>query len=90
MVDTTYCQPLRVKLPFLKIHFLQDHPWSIGSPEKRSYLFLNFSLKVVSATFLQVCFVCLKENTFEKRKNAFYFTSKALFDLEIYNQILTF
>ena len=40
-------------------------------------------LKVVSATFLLVSFVCLKESTLETRKNAFYFTSKALFILEI-------
>ena len=43
----------------------------------------KIALKVVSATFLQVCFVCLKESTFETRKNAFYFTSKALLVLEI-------
>ena len=40
-------------------------------------------LKVVSATFLLVCFVCLQESTPETRKNVFYFTSKALFILEI-------
>ena len=44
---------------------------------------INLILKVVSATFLLVCFVCLKESTFETRKNAFYFTSKALLVLEI-------
>ena len=43
----------------------------------------KIALKVVSATFLQVCFVCLKESTFETRKNAFYFTSKALLVLNI-------
>ena len=37
-------------------------------------------VKVVSPTFLLVCFVCLKESTFETRKNVFYFTSKALFE----------
>ena len=42
-------------------------------------------LKVVSATFLLVCFVCLKESTCETRKNAFYFTSKAPLVLEIIN-----
>ena len=36
-------------------------------------------LKVVPATFLLICFVCLKESTCETRKNAFSFTSKALF-----------
>ena len=41
------------------------------------------ALKVVSATFLLVYFVCLKESTFEARKNAFYFTSKALPVVEI-------
>ena len=40
-------------------------------------------LKVVSATYLQVCFLCLKKSTCETRKNVFYFTSKALFVLEI-------
>ena len=40
-------------------------------------------LKVVSATFLLICFVCLIESTFETRKNVFHFTSKALFVLEI-------
>ena len=39
-------------------------------------------LKVVSTTFLLVCFLSLKEGTWETRKNAFYFTSKALFILE--------
>ena len=37
----------------------------------------------MSATFSLVCFVCLQESTYETRKNAFYFTSKALFILEI-------
>ena len=41
-----------------------------------------FSLKVVSATFLLVCFVYLNESTFATRKNV-YFTLKALFVLEI-------
>ena len=40
-------------------------------------------LKVVSATFLLVFFVCLKESTCETRKNVFYFTPKAFFILEI-------
>ena len=44
-----------------------------------------FPLKVVSATFLLVCFVCLKESTCKTRENAFYFTSKALAVLEIIN-----
>ena len=40
-------------------------------------------LKVVSTTFLVVCVVCLQESTCETRENIFYFTSKALFVLEI-------
>ena len=39
--------------------------------------------KVVSATFLLVCFVYLKDSTCETRKSVFYFTSKTLFVLEI-------
>ena len=37
----------------------------------------------MSATFLLVHFVCLKESTWERRKNAFYFTSKSPLVLEI-------
>ena len=40
------------------------------------------TLKVVSATFVLVCFLSLNESTFQTRKNVFYFTSKALFILE--------
>ena len=40
-------------------------------------------LKVVSTLLLLVCFVILKESTYETRKNVFYFISKALFVLEI-------
>ena len=40
---------------------------------------ISACLKVVSATFLPVCFLSLKESTCETRKNVFYFTSKALF-----------
>ena len=46
---------------------------------------ISLSLKVVSATFLLDCFVCLTESTCETRKNAFYFTLKALLVLEIIN-----
>ena len=35
------------------------------------------------ATFLLVCFVCLKESTSETRRNTFYFTLKALLVLVI-------
>ena len=44
---------------------------------------MRFCLKVGSATFLLVCFLCLKESTWEARKNVFYFTLKTLFVLEI-------
>ena len=50
---------------------------------KFGMVFKSLYLKVVSATFLLVCFVCLKESTCETRKNVFYFTSKALLVLEI-------
>ena len=39
-------------------------------------------LKVVSTTFLLVCFLSLKQTTCQTRKNAFYLTSKSLFVLE--------
>ena len=39
-------------------------------------------LKVVSATFLLVCFSSLKESTCETWKNAFYLASKALVVVE--------
>ena len=42
----------------------------------------HFNLKVVTATFLLVCFSNLNESTCQTRKNVFYFTSKALFILE--------
>ena len=41
------------------------------------------TLKVLSAIFLLACFVTLKESTCEAKKTVFYFTSKALFALEI-------
>ena len=44
---------------------------------------ITLMLKVVSATFFLVFFVSLKESTFETRKNVSYFTSKALFTLEL-------
>ena len=54
------------------------------------YLFIIMSslkghsyLKVVSDTCLLVCFLSLKESTCQTRKNVSYFTSKALFVLEI-------
>ena len=44
--------------------------------------FENHLLKVVSTTFLLVCFLILKESTNEISKYVFYFTSKALFVLK--------
>ena len=44
-------------------------------------LWLKESLKVVSTTFLLVCFLSLQENTRETGEKNFYFTSKALFIL---------
>ena len=40
-------------------------------------------LNVVSASFLLVCFLSLKESSCEKRKKIVYFTSIALFVFEI-------
>ena len=56
---------------------------SIGKSQK--YLVHQLVLKVVSATFLLVCFIFQKERTCKTRKNTFYFTSKALLVLEIIN-----
>ena len=49
------------------------------------YLGFTYMLKVAPATFLLVCFVCLRESTSETRKNASYFTLKAIHVLEIIN-----
>ena len=49
----------------------------------QTYLLNQEILKVVSATFLPVCFLCLKESTCETGKNVFYFTLKAFFVFEI-------
>ena len=46
------------------------------------YLFRTGGLKIVSATFLLVCFLSLNETSCQTRKNVFYFFSKALFVLE--------
>ena len=45
------------------------------------YVYCNIisTLKVVSATFLLVCSVCLKENTCETRKNVFLFHFEGTF-----------
>ena len=59
-----------------QINFVKD----ISSHENKKVL------KVVSATFLLVCFVSLKESTGEARKNVFYFISKDLFR---YSNVMT-
>ena len=41
--------------------------------------YIAISLKVVSATFLVVCFLSLTESICETWKNVSYFTPKALF-----------
>ena len=64
--------------------------FSNGSKENNKQLGQDFevrvnskhNLKVVSATFLLVCFLSLNESTCQTRKNVFYFTSKALSVLE--------
>ena len=48
---------------------------------RKSFKFIV--LNGVSATFLLICFLHLKESTCEARKNVFYFTSKVLFVFEI-------
>ena len=58
-------------------------PWIAASFETLVHHPNAASLKVVSATFLLVCFVCLKKSTCETTKSVFYFTSKTLFVLEI-------
>ena len=50
--------------------------------QSRQLELISTSLKVVSTTFLLVCFLSINESTCQTRKNAFYFTSKALFVLE--------
>ena len=50
---------------------------------RNAFISTNVTLKIVSATFLLVCLVCLKDSIRETRKNVFYFTSKAIFVLEI-------
>ena len=54
---------------------------------KLGYYFLrdrNIGLKGHCVRYiLLACFVCLKESACERRKNVFYFNSKALYVLEI-------
>ena len=59
------------------------HKLSQDNPSRKS------SLKVVSAAFVLVCFACLKERTYEARKNVFLFHFKSSFR-SWDNQILNF
>ena len=66
---------------------------SVRNKIKSNYSYIDqiksISLKVVSATFSLVCFLSLKERFCETRKSVFYFTSKALFVLEIWAVYVT-
>ena len=71
-------------------------PWNFVDATPKTTTSFNFIgypykvfLKVVSATFLQVCFLRLKESTYETRKNVFLFHLKSFFR-SWDNQILTF
>ena len=70
------------KSQFFQVQKL-EYLWNRLSKLKKQTHSEILLLKVVSAIFLLVCFVCLNESTRETRKNVFYFISKALFVLEI-------
>ena len=73
-------------MPIMKCEFNKDLILftAVYTSEYVSDLFAyQLILKVVSSTFLLVCFVYLNESTRETRKNIFYFFLKALFVLEI-------
>ena len=63
-----------------KNYFLKNYSISLNLLSKS---IRNVFLKVVSATVLLFCFVCPKESNLRTKKNAFHFTSKGLFILEI-------
>ena len=63
-------------------------------PKRNSEVFLNLilrsvSLKVVSATFMLVCFLSLNKSIFQIRKNVFLFHFKSSFRSRE-NQVLEF
>ena len=60
-------------------NFMERHESVVFTFNRKEPTLQVCALKVVSATFLLVCFVCLKESTFE----TFCFTWKALLLLEI-------
>ena len=62
----------------------------VGVTEGKVYILASpEALKVVSATFLLVCFLSLKKSTCETRKNIFLFHFKSSFHSRE-NQILDF
>ena len=84
MATKTTPPKLKIDTPYTEWkNRLQMWKTVYGYAKKEQAITLLQSLKVVSATFLLVCFVCLKENTCETRKNVFYFTLRAFYVLEI-------
>ena len=75
MADTVHSSTYSIHKLYIDKNLKKSFVWST------CIAIQSYTLKVVSATFLQVCFVYLKERTCETRKNAFYFTSKAPFVL---------
>ena len=71
----------RLGVKFNKVAERKESIWRRRLQNKMKEL--KKGLKVMSATFLLVYFLCLKKRTFETRKNFFNFTSKAIFVLEI-------
>ena len=69
--------------------YLIKPKFSLWTKLQRNLLYAKYLISVAatlrsSNTFLQFCFLRLKRSTIETRKNVFYFTSKALFVLEIF------
>ena len=80
--DNTRCENVDVILEKLQEGGKVPFEWFSNSLLKANADKCHLILKIVSASVL-VCFVCLKKSTRETRKKIFYFTSKALFVLEI-------
>ena len=73
-----------VKTNFLKGESLTLHTWLEPFLFKgRVSVVRHVGTKVMSNISLLLCFLILKGSTSETRKNVLYFTSKALFLLEI-------
>ena len=74
---------LDLKVPFQKTNMGQKSFSYIGAsvPKKLpSSMKRNISLKIVSTIFSLIC-LSLNDSTCQTMKNAFYFTSKALFSI---------